>query len=128
METIKNQKFSELVKWLKLMGIVRTDKDLAEKWGKSRSLVSELLAGKREFSDTYAVEFCSAFPDVNPNYFIDDHCHVMFKDGVETPATATAPLTDLEKAYNALLEENRFLRETVKELTAAVTAAMRQRS
>ena len=81
-QVIMNERLKLLIDELKNRRIVHNYADFASQMGKPRSIISELLKGKRTISEQFVHEMTSKFPVVNDNWLLTG-VGTMLKEDVE---------------------------------------------
>lgn len=67
---LENQRFIDVINFLKSEGLVYNDVDFSQKVGKARSYVSEVKNGKRPISDIFVHSITEAFPIIQSDWLL----------------------------------------------------------
>ena len=133
MQNFKNERVRQAVNYLRAMGYIANAKDLAIKMNRSRSALSEIMSGARPVSGKFLYELLHMFPELNKEFFYDEDCTQMLKDGAEGAAIAAGIINSVQGRPNSganpdlqVLVENyaatiRYLQEHIKELSSIIT-------
>lgn len=133
MQNFKNERVRQAVNYLRAMGYIANAKDLAIKMNRSRSALSEIMSGARPVSDKFLYELLQMFPELNKDFFYEESCTEMLKEGAEGAAIAAGIINSVQGRPNsganpdlqALVESYaatiRYLQEHIKELSAIIT-------
>ena len=133
MQTFKNERVRQAVNYLRAMGYIANAKDLALKMNRSRSALSEIMSGARPVSEKFLYELLQMFPELNKDFFYDEDCTQMLKEGAEGTAIAAGIINSVQGRQNTgvspdlqVLVENyaatiRYLQEHIKELSAIIS-------
>lgn len=118
---IANQRLRELINLLKNLGVVGTDTDFANKVGKHRNYLSDVVVGKRSLTSKFVVQICEAFPDVNAEWLLTGEGQ-MLKDNSQNIINSTAG-RDIVQTHNAGdLELIETLKQQIKEKDEQIKA------
>ena len=115
------------------MGYIANAKDLALKMNRSRSALSEIMSGARPVSEKFLHELLQMFPELNKDFFYDEECTQMLREGAEGAAIAagiinsvqgrpsTAQNPDLQVLIENYAATIRYLQEHIKQLSEIIS-------
>lgn len=133
MQDFRNERLTRVVNFLKAAGYIKTAKELAEKMGRNRSALSEMMSGYRPVTDKFIHDLCAMFPELNLDFFYDLKCEQMLKADAENAVIAagvinsiqsreTPAVTPEQKALvDGYIATIKYLQEHIKELSAIIT-------
>lgn len=117
------QRFREAINFLRKQRKVLSDGELADIIGVGRSQLSEVLSGKRKFSERYVLKFLNKFPEFNENWLRVGEGEML---NPSSPQTVTATLS-AEEGSTAFIGDNNKVNadQTIAMLVAEVAAQRR---
>ena len=133
MQDFKSERLTRAINFLKAAGYIKTAKELAEKMGRNRSALSEMMSGYRPVTDKFIHDLCTMFSELNLDYFYDVKCEQMLKPDAENAVIAAGVINSLQSRetpavtpeQKALVDSYvatiRYLQDHIKELSAIIT-------
>lgn len=133
MQDFRSERLTRVVNFLKAAGYIKTAKDLAEKMGRNRSALSEMMSGYRPVTDKFIRDLCTMFPELNLDFFYDLKCEQMLKADAENAVIAAGVINSIQSRETpAVAPEQKalvdgyvatikYLQEHIKELSAIIS-------
>lgn len=117
------QRFREAINFLRKQRKVLSDGELADTIEVGRSQLSEVLSGKRKFSERYVLKFLNKFPEFNENWLRTGEGEML---NPSSPQTVTTTLS-AEEGSTAFIGDNNKVNadQTIAMLVAEVAAQRR---
>lgn len=117
------QRFREAINFLRKQRKVLSDGELADIIEVGRSQLSEVLSGKRKFSERYVLKFLNKFPEFNENWLRTGEGEML---NPSSPQTVTTKLS-AEEGSTAFIGDNNKVNadQTIAMLVAEVAAQRR---
>lgn len=117
------QRLREAINFLKKQRKVLSDGELADLIDVGRSQLSEVLSGKRKFSERYVLRFLNKFPEIN-EIWLRTGAGDMITSSYSKTAT---PLINAEESATAFIGDNNKVNadQTIAMLVAEVAAQRR---
>lgn len=117
------QRFREAINFLRKQRKVLSDGELADIIEVGRSQLSEVLSGKRKFSERYVLKFLNKFPEFNENWLRTGEGEMLNRP---SPQAVTATLS-AEEGSTAFIGDNNKVNadQTIAMLVAEVAAQRR---
>lgn len=117
------QRFREAINFLRKQRKVLSDGELADIIEVGRSQLSEVLSGKRKFSERYVLKFLNKFPEFNENWLRTGEGEML---NPSSPQTVTTKLS-AEDGSTAFIGDNNKVNadQTIAMLVAEVAAQRR---
>lgn len=117
------QRFREAINFLRKQRKVLSDGELADIIGVGRSQLSEVLSGKRKFSERYVLKFLNKFPEFNENWLRTGEGEML---NPSSPQAVTTTLS-AEEGSTAFIGDNNKVNadQTIAMLVAEVAAQRR---
>lgn len=117
------QRFREAINFLRKQRKVLSDGELADIIEVGRSQLSEVLSGKRKFSERYVLKFLNKFPEFNENWLRTGEGEML---NPSSPQTVTTTLS-AEEGSTAFIGDNNKVNtdHTIAMLVAEVAAQRR---
>ena len=117
------QRLREAINFLKKQRKVLSDGELADIIDVGRSQLSEVLSGKRKFSERYVLRFLNKFPEIN-EIWLRTGAGDMITSSYSKTAT---PLINAEESATAFIGDNNKVNadQTIAMLVAEVAAQRR---
>lgn len=118
-----NQRLREAINFLKKQRTVLSDGEFADTIGIGRSQLSEVIKGKRKFSERYILKFLTKFPSFNEDWLRTGAGEMLDSS---SPQAATATLS-AEEGSTAFIGDNNKVNadQTIAMLVAEVAAQRR---
>ena len=85
-EQIENKRISDVIFFLKSEKIIRNQQDFAERTGINKSVLSELVNGKRSLSEQYVRAITGVFKQINPIWLLSGEGEMLKKPQIESNA------------------------------------------
>lgn len=117
------QRFREAINFLRKQRKVLSDGELADTIEVGRSQLSEVLSGKRKFSERYVLKFLNKFPEFNENWLRTGEGEML---NSSSPQAVTTTLS-AEEGSTAFIGDNNKVNadQTIAMLVAEVAAQRR---
>lgn len=117
------QRFREAINFLRKQRKVLSDGELADTIEVGRSQLSEVLSGKRKFSERYVLKFLNKFPEFNENWLRTGEGEML---NTSSPQAVTTTLS-AEEGSTAFIGDNNKVNadQTIAMLVAEVAAQRR---
>jgi hypothetical protein len=117
------QRFREAINFLRKQRKVLSDGELADIIEVGRSQLSEVLSGKRKFSERYVLKFLNKFPEFNENWLRTGEGEML---NPSSPQTVTATLSAEDGSTTFIGDNNKVNADQTIAMLVAEVAAQRR--
>ena len=117
------QRFREAINFLRKQRKVLSDGELADIIEVGRSQLSEVLSGKRKFSERYVLKFLNKFPEFNENWLRTGEGEML---NPSSPQTVTTKLSAEDGSTTFIGDNNKVNADQTIAMLVAEVAAQRR--
>lgn len=117
------QRFREAINFLRKQRKVLSDGELADTIEVGRSQLSEVLSGKRKFSERYVLKFLNKFPEFNENWLRTGEGEML---NPSSPQTVTTTLSAEDGSTTFIGDNNKVNADQTIAMLVAEVAAQRR--
>lgn len=117
------QRFREAINFLRKQRKVLSDGELADIIEVGRSQLSEVLSGKRKFSERYVLKFLNKFPEFNENWLRTGEGEML---NPSSPQTVTTTLSAEDGSTTFIGDNNKVNADQTIAMLVAEVAAQRR--